>query len=96
MGDINVDSGKKTKRALYTPVRGQFDQGNPEEYFDHQNRQITLNNLGMNLPSKYSLFFSNIKNVHFFSDENHQLIHRYGCSVARRQVQDESQSEIKG
>lgn len=55
MTDTNVDSGKKMKRALYTPVRGQFDQGNPEEYFDHQNRQITLDDLGMNLPSKYFL-----------------------------------------
>jgi len=24
-----------------------------------------------------------------FKDENHQLIHRYGCSVARKQVQDD-------
>jgi hypothetical protein len=52
--DGNVDSGKKTKKALYTPVRGQFDQGNPDEYFEHQNRIITLENLGMNLPSKSS------------------------------------------
>ncbi len=53
--DVNTASGKKTKRVLYTPVRGQFDQGNPDEYFDHQNCIITLDNLGMNLPSK-SLF----------------------------------------
>ncbi len=26
------------------------------------------------------------------SDDNHVLIHRYGCSVARRQIQ----SELKG
>ena len=29
-------------------------------------------------------------------DDNHQFIHRYGCSVARRQVQEEPQTEIKG
>jgi hypothetical protein len=57
--DVNIDSGKKTKKILYTPVRGQFDQGNPDEYFDHQNRIITLENLGMNLPGKSSLFFKN-------------------------------------
>jgi hypothetical protein len=55
--DVNVDSAKKTKKVLYTPVRGQFDQGNPDEYFDHQNRIITLDNFGMNLPSKL-LFIS--------------------------------------
>ncbi len=44
---------KKTKTALYTPARGQFDEGNPDEYFFRQNRIITLDNLRMNLPSKY-------------------------------------------
>ena len=55
--DANVDSGKRAKKALYTPVRGQFDQGNPEEFYDHQNRIITLDNLGMNLPSKSTISF---------------------------------------
>ncbi|CAF4805159.1 unnamed protein product, partial [Rotaria sp. Silwood2] len=78
--NINIDSGKKSKKVLYTPIRGQFDQGNPHEYFDHQKRIIKLENLGMNL-----------------SDNNHMLIHRYGCSVARRQIQENSrpQSELK-
>ncbi|CAF0844875.1 unnamed protein product [Adineta steineri] len=69
--DNIVDSGKKPKKILYTPIRGEFDQGNPHEYFDHQKRIITLENLGMNLP-----------------DDNHILIQRYGCSVARRQIQE--------
>ncbi|UJR16500.1 hypothetical protein I4U23_003402 [Adineta vaga] len=79
-GNVNVDSGKKPKKILYTPVRGEFDQGNPHEYFDHQKRIITLDNLGMNLP-----------------DDNHVLIHRYGCSVARRQIQEKPtpQKEMK-
>ncbi|CAF3632054.1 unnamed protein product [Rotaria sordida] len=76
--NINIDSGKKTKKVLYTPIRGQFDQGNPHEYFDHQKRIITLENLGMNLP-----------------DDNHMLIHRYGCSVARRQIQENSRPQSK-
>lgn len=76
--DENVDSGKRTKKALYTPVRGQFDQGNLEEFYDHQNRIITLDNLGINLPV-----------------DNHQLIHRYGCSVARRQVQQTPQPQTE-
>lgn len=50
--DINVDSGKRQKKILYTPVRGEFDQGNPHEYFDHEKRKITLDNLGMNLPGR--------------------------------------------
>ena len=49
---MNIDSGKKPKKVLYTPIRGQFDEGNPHEYFDHQNRVITLENLGMNLHGK--------------------------------------------
>jgi hypothetical protein len=57
----NIDSGKKTKKILYTPIRGEFDQGNPHEYFDHQKRIITLDNLGMNLPGK-SAFISKRKN----------------------------------
>lgn len=65
--DLNIDSGKKTKKILYTPVRGEFDQGNPEEYFDHQNRIITLDNLGMNLPSKFSLILYHNKLYIFFS-----------------------------
>jgi hypothetical protein len=98
--DVNIDSGKKTKKVLYTPVRGQFDQGNPDEYFDHQNRIITLENLGMNLPSKSSFLLQ--KKIKFFSDDNHVLINRYGCSVARRQVQENPppppppKSELKG
>lgn len=50
--DVNIDSGKKPKKALYTPIRGQLEEGNPHEYFDHQKRLITLENLGMNLPGK--------------------------------------------
>ncbi|CAF1079355.1 unnamed protein product [Adineta ricciae] len=80
LGNANVDSEKRTKKLLYTPVRGEFDQGNPHEYYDHQKRIITLDNLGMDLP-----------------DENHVLIHRYGCSVARRQIQEKPtpQKELK-
>ncbi|CAF3310274.1 unnamed protein product [Rotaria socialis] len=76
--DVNIDSGKKPKKVLYTPIRGQFDEGNPHEYFDHQNRVITLENLGINLP-----------------DSNHVLIHRYGCSVARRQVQENPRTQFE-
>jgi hypothetical protein len=87
---------------LYTPIRGQFDQGNPEEYFEHQKRIITLDNLGMNLPGENSLFTRRRNDTivrSFVEDENHQWIHRYGCSIARRQVQPNpapSSIEIKG
>ena len=67
--DANVGSGKKIKKALYTPSRGQFDQGNPDEYFDQPNRIITLDNLGMNLPSKSSFRFpkrNHIAKIFFF------------------------------
>ena len=55
LGNANVDSEKRTKKLLYTPVRGEFDQGNPHEYYDHQKRIITLDNLGMDLPGAHNL-----------------------------------------
>ena len=45
----NIESGKKTRKILYTPNRADFEEGNCEEYFDHQRRIITVDNLGMNL-----------------------------------------------
>ncbi|CAF2888892.1 unnamed protein product [Rotaria sp. Silwood2] len=53
--DGYIDSGKKTKKALYTSVRSQFDPGNPDEYFDYQNRISTLKNLDTNLSNESSL-----------------------------------------
>ena len=41
----------------------------------------------MNLASKSS-FLAKTNPSDSFSDDNHMLIHRYGCSVARRQIQE--------
>ena len=53
-----MDSTKKMKKVLYTPNREEFDQGNLNEYFDHQQRIITLDHLGMNLPGLFSSLIS--------------------------------------